>query len=358
MWTLLALLPAASGQSPATFDGHIVWERDFDAPTSTLGSAVVDSAGVLWSVSGFTALPVLTRVSPQGKLIGETDCNSGKPSPPSEFGDYRLALSSKGAMEILVSYSRWIGRTVYFDGAKVAAIHSDGTCGEFKPIVGPGAQYLDFSALSNGGFLAAGDQAPFTLIRIDPSGRVAWRRTFSEWWVGPSAAALNGGSVCVAAVVETRPSQPWHEHLMIVAPSGAVIHQRNLAGIAGTQMLPGPNGNCLALSSPNLPHSPGRLTLSSFGGDLSLLWSAPVPVEFTYGGGFMMVSTTKGPVAAARGTRGLFVAAFDFTGKLRWVAQDSERTLGIDQLASAGDSFYVLGGGKKPSKSLHVIRMR
>lgn len=107
---------------------------------------------------------------------------------------------------------------------------------------------------------------------------------------------------------------------------------------------------------PNLAR--GEFFLSSFDASLRNEWRTPVSFSAPQGGVFRLLGLRDGYVVVA-GARdgGLFVAKFDLHGQLLWSELDASRRWPI-LAAASGDSFYVVGGGKKDSASLHVIRVR
>lgn len=335
--------------SGATFDSHVIWKQTIQGVSaSVLDQAATDSAGDLWFISDpFGAEPRVARLvhlDASGTVVSQDRLPESIDPPFPEVSDFALA-SSGGPLAIVAHHSHAVGRSIYSDGADLI-LYNRGKWGVPVTIAGSGPEFKAFIALSDGHFLAMGDQSPMVLLKLDSTGKIEWKRRFPSTWTLPSGAAREHGGACV---LNSSYLAPWM-HLMRLDENGNVRFQvkfQGLNGIVGA----GPSNTCAVLySTPSANHYRMPFHLALFDSSLKQKWSVTIPVASYEGGSFNLASLSDGWAVvtdSAAGLGSVFIAKYDFAGHAVWSL--TEKSLPrTDLMVGVGDSFYLVGsdGGK------------
>jgi hypothetical protein len=340
-----------SSQSAVTVTDHVVWEHDFpNLGVSVTGAAVADRAGDLWAVSHYQRSNRLICIRPNGEMAVNVEVSKEiQPGDAAEAPFFSLAVSPAGLVVLVARYSHSVGRAVYFDGAALAVVNSDGTLGPVKKVASSGPEYKEFIALSDDHFLLMGDQSPMVVVRLSSAGEAAWRRTFPENWVLPSGASLDDGSACIVSPDYRRAIL----HLMWIDKSGTVRHQEQIA--ARRSQAASSSGSCTILYDQEPQLRRGAFSLTSFDRSFKRIWTTPVATSAPQGGVYGLAAISDGYVVTIALQDGVFLAKYGLSGQLSWAATDTSRKY-ADLIVPAGDSFYLIGAGPKDHYSFHVIR--
>jgi hypothetical protein len=242
------------------------------------------------------------------------------------------------------------GLEVFFDGAVFAPVSSDGKLGPVKNVAGNGPEYKELVALSDDHFLLIGDQSPMTVIRIRSDGEVGWRRTYSDNWVLPTAAALEDGSSCISSP-DYRKARL---HVIWIDRNGTELGRRTIQA-RRSQVASSVSACTILYDRDDIHH--GEFFLTSFDARRNRLWTVPVSDEAPQGSDYGMIAVSDGYIVTLGLRDGLFLAKYSLSGQVLWKSIDTARR-SADHIVAAGDSFYLIGAGPKDPYSLHVIRMR
>jgi hypothetical protein len=159
------------------FDSHITWKQVISEVTaSVLDEAATDSAGDLWFISNPWAAvprdPRLIHIDSNGAVISRDRLpESVSPAFP-EVSSFALAASSSGPLAVVAHHSHAVGRGEYFDGADFVLFDA-GKWGAPVKIARSGPEYKTLTALSDGHFLAMGDQVPWSFSDSIPPGKLS-----------------------------------------------------------------------------------------------------------------------------------------------------------------------------------------
>jgi hypothetical protein len=336
------LLAQAPGEG---FEAHTIWKQTLQGVSaSTLDEAATDSAGDLWFISNpFAAVPRDPRLvhiaAANGTVISKDRLPESIIPPIPEVSSFALAASSSGPLAAVAHHSHAVGRTIYLDGADFVLVER-GKWGMPVRIAESGPEFKALAALSDGHFLVMGDQSPMVLLKLDPTGKIEWKRTFPSNWTLPSGAGTDHGGACV---LSSGYLAPWM-HLMRLDERGNIRFQTKFHGRNGI-VAAGPSGSCAFLYSAATAN-PNRILfhLVLFDSSLKLKWSVLIPIASPAGGSFHLALLTDGWVVVTdteNGYGSVFMAKYDFSGRAVWslVEKSLPRT---ELLVAAGDSFYLV----------------
>ncbi len=359
LWQLLIilfLLPnPARAQVSEHLDSHLVWEHEFpNLRVSVLSTVVGDAHDGFWTLADEDFSPSrLLHISSGGQLLNRYELSAPyKTSTPWEGADFHFASLSSGKIGVLIDYSHANGKTIYFEGATFGSLDDSGNLSALKEIARPGPQYKEFVSLSDDEFLAIGDQAPEIIIRLDSDGGVLWKRKFPSSWVLPSAAPLENGAACI---VSPESAKRWL-HLIRLDKMGVVRQQTSIAA-GRAHAAGGPDGTCAVLYDREPNYGSGQFFLATFDRSLHHVWTTEVKFSAPQGGVYHLLGLHDGYLVAADSEDSLFLAKYDFSGKLLWSVLDHSRTVPT-QVAATSDGFYLISVGDRSSNTLDVIRGR
>jgi hypothetical protein len=332
---------------------HVVWEREL-ANLDAWGGAATDKTHSIWFASDYRGENRLVHIAPNGDLLSSDKFPSSlDPKGLSDNASFSLAVSPTGTLGLLAYYSHSVGKAIYNDGASFARIEG-GKVGVPIKVAGPGPEYKGFLAIGDDRFLVMGDQDPLVLMSIDSQGKKIWRRSFSWKWDLPEGAALENGASCIASPNYTVP----RVRVLRIDSAGNVQRQAEIAA-HGAAAASGPDGGCAVLYHRDPGFKREEFSLTLFDSSFKRRWTVPVKLDAPEGGSFYLVKVSDGFVVVTDGNRmaSLFVAKYDFTGRLLWSIDDPSRHA-PSLVVADGDGFYLLGAALKDRYSLSVIRGR
>lgn len=351
-WRLFAQAPSKD------FESHTVWKQTLEGVSaSVLDQAATDAFGDLWFISDpFGAEPRVARlvnVNANGTVVSRDRLPKSIDPPFPEVTSFALATSTSGPLAVVAHHSHTLGRSTYNDAADFVLLDR-GKWGVPLRIAGSGPEYKTLTALSDGHFLAMGDQSPTVILKLDLTGKVEWKRRFPSTWDLPSGARTEHGGACV---LSSSYLVPWM-HLMRLDAQGSVQLQTEFHGWNGI-VVHGPSDSCAVLySTGTASHNRIRFHLAVFDSSLKQKWSMTIPVASYVGASFHLASLTDGWVVITDSDAGfgsVFVAKYDVLGNIVWSATDKSlpRT---ELLVGAGDSFYLVGDNPEGRESSIVIK--
>lgn len=338
----------ACAQTSTSLAEHVLWERDFsDFYLSSFDEPATDRQGNLWAISQFRSDTRLVCINPSGEVLVNAELPQA--SFPGMLTHFSLAVSPNGVIGLLARYSHTVGRRVYPDWAKFAIVHPDGSLGPVKQVAAAGAEYNYLVALSDGQFLALGDQSPMVAIRISSEGDVVWRRTFSEIWVLPSGAALENGASCVVSSAYAKPLLEviWMDKL------GSVRHRERIAARRSAAVSVG--DVCTILYDREPASGKGEFYLTSFDSRFERVWTVPVVNSVPLGGVYSVVAVSDGYIVTIQARDDLFVAKYNFSGQLAWSTTANSRSY-ARVVATLDSGFYLIGAQPKDHYGSHIVR--
>jgi hypothetical protein len=299
-------------------------------------AAVSDSDGGLWIVTeephefkGF-----LTRISPDGQQVrGYVPAISLKQGITI---DWLTPAAGAGKIAVLANTSSWRGRDITFEGAFFLAAQSDGL-GSPTRLAGRGPQFTIMVGTSSGDFIAAGDQDPLTILRLDSAGKVKWRRVLSAKLVLPVPAEGDAGEIFVLS--QARSSVL----LQVLDVSGRVLRFTSLPGRQGT-IVADSGGGCTVLLSTGSARPGERVQMVTLDRELRQLRKAPTPMGAMGGRTYQLVSTPRGHLFAGESPvqktgAEKVLGEFDHSGEIIWQLSTEASSV---YLAPSRDGFYLV----------------
>ena len=172
-----------SAQAPGeSFESHTIWKQTVRGVSASLDEGAADSTGDLWFISDPPAAespaPQLVHISANGTVVSRDRLPESIKPPLPEVSSFAVATSATaGLLAIVAQHSHTIGRGEHFDGADFIPVDRS-EWGVPVRIAGSGPEYQSLIALSDGHFLAMGDQSPMVLIKLDATGKIEWKRRF------------------------------------------------------------------------------------------------------------------------------------------------------------------------------------
>jgi hypothetical protein len=302
-------------------DSHIVWEHSYNEFRRALPeSAVIDTHGTLWVITRGSDQRRLLRIDSGARLLDSQYLPSSvSPEPPSDSSNFHLIILSDGRVGLLVDYSHG-GRDRFFDGAKFGVFDIDGKLGALRRVAGPGPWNNSLVSLDDGYFLILGDQAPMRISRVSASGDVVWHKDFSQNWVGPSGAAMQNGSACIAS--ENYGANGMH--LLLLGRTGFVQRRLDINAREGT-VSTGWAGACVLLHGQSKDLANVDLSLTSFDSTLQRQWTTHVTGTVLWGAPYHLLTVSDGYIVCTDVHDGLLVMKFNFAGQVVWSGVDSTR---------------------------------
>jgi hypothetical protein len=295
------------------------------------------------------------HIDANGTVISRDPLPESINPPFPEVSSFALAISAEGPLAVLAHHSHTVGRSLYVDGADFALLDKD-KWGVPVKIAGSGPEYKALIALSDGHFLAMGDQSPMVLLRLDSTGKIEWTRRFPSTWTLPSGVSTDHGGACI---LSSGYLSPWM-HLMRLDESGKVHFQTKFQGWDGI-VAAGPSDTCAVLYSTGTANRNRiRFHLALFDSSLHQKWSVAIPVASYVGGSFHLASLMDGWAVVTDSEAGfgsVFMAKYDFSGNAVWSL--TEKSLPRTELsAGAGDSFYLVCDQPDGRESSIVFRAK
>jgi hypothetical protein len=341
--SLVAQVPTArtfveqpAGLLPPAGSYRLEWKRHFDRQTGieAVAGGSADHSGALWLITreGRGKLQeFLAKIDPNGELVGKYDPHV--PLKPIEWIAYLSPAASGNSIGLLASLASG-GRDQTFEGAFFMPFEANGL-GAPKRVAGQGPQFPTLVGAGSGQFIAAGDQAPLTLLKLDSTGSVLWKRAFSRRLVLPEVSVNSDGEVFVLS------QGGRYLLLQVLDAAGGVRTSKQIAARQGT-IAADPRGGCSILFSKGLGGQENRVYLLTFDQALHQLHQTETPLRGPGGRTYQLITTPQGHLAIGEGPRqGQNIAAdFDGLGNLRWQRVIPGGTVPL--LLSFPSGFYVV----------------
>jgi hypothetical protein len=300
---------------------------------------IADDTGTLWLIThAGPGKPnrSLTKINPDGQLLA--NYNPVLPLNPFEWvADLSPAASGKsvGLLASLVSG----GRDQTFEGAFFMPVGADGL-GNPVRIASRGPQFPTMIGAGSDEFVVAGDQEPLTLLRLDFSGKVLWRRSFSRALVLPIVSIGTSGSIFVVS--------QGGSYLLVdmLGSSGRVLRSKRISAKQGT-VVSDSEGGCTLLVSTGFNGKDNKVYLLTLDKNLNQLNRVETPLVGWGGRAYQLISTPHGHLVVGEGpTLNLqkeipkLIAEFDRSGTLIW--QQVTSSLASPLLAPFASGFYLV----------------
>jgi hypothetical protein len=332
----------ANSKSPQSAGSYTLeWRRHYQRQVGLAPNGIADDSGTLWLITH--AGPgepgeSLTRINSDGQLIGAYQPILSL-SPSERVASLAPAASDRG-VGLLASIASG-GRDQTFEGAFFVPVGSDGL-GNPVRISGRGPQIPTMIGAGGGEFLAAGDQEPLTLIKLDSTGKLLWRRAFSPRLVLPSVSIGSSGSIFVLSQGDA------YILLQMLDSSGRVLRSKRISAKQGT-VVADPVGGCSLLFSTLFGGSnKNKVYLMTLDRDLHELSNVQTPLVGFGGRTYQLISSPRGHLIAGEGPEPnpqkvvpkKILAEFDKSGTLIW--QQSTSSLETPLLAPFRSGFYLV----------------
>jgi len=252
---------------------------------------------------------LLLKIDADGELVGRYE--PSVPLRPSEFIAYLSPAASGDSIGLLASLASG-GRDQTFEGAFFLAVGASGL-GVPKRVAGRGPQFPTLIGAGHGQFIAAGDQEPLTLMTLDATGRVVWKRSFSRRLVLPTVDVNANGKAFVLS------QGGRYVQLHVLDPAGKVLRSKQVAAKQGT-ITADPGGGCSVLLSKGSGGLENRVDLLTLDQDLHQIHKVETPLRGVGGRTYQLVSTPTGHLVIGEGPKQgqNAIADFDGSGNLRW----------------------------------------
>lgn len=316
------------------------WRRHYQLQTGLVQEGIAADNGALWLITG--AGPgkpegSVTKIGPDGQLLASYDPLIPL-KPLGWVGSLALAVSgqSVGLLASLVSG----GREQIFEGAFFSRVGAGGL-GNPVRIASPGPQFLTMTGTGTGEFIAAGDQEPLTLVKLDAGGKVLWRRTFSPKLVLPTVSVGSSGDIFVL-------SQEGSDILLqVLNSSGFVLRSKRIAAKQGV-VVADPNGDCSLLFTTRFGGKDNKVYLMALDRDLNQLDRVETPLVGWGGRTYQLISSPHGHLIIGEGPEPnprnkKILAGYDSSGALIW-QQSISSSVQLPLLCPFRSGFYLVRG--------------
>jgi hypothetical protein len=241
--------PGSSGESSAQAEQIVAssgsytlqWRHHYERQMGLVLDGVSDDNGTLWLMThSGPGKPekFLTKINPDGQLLDNYKLTV--PLGPFEWVASWAPATSKNNVGLLASLVSG-GRDQIFEGAFYVPVGSDGP-GDPVRVSGRGPQFPTMIGADTADFIAAGDQEPLTLMKLDVSGKILWRRAFSPKLVLPTLSIGTSGSIFVLSQAGA------YILLQMLDPQGHILKSKRISAKQGT-VVADSDGGCSLLFS-------------------------------------------------------------------------------------------------------------
>ncbi len=329
-----------SGQDSANANSYSSeWRRHFALQTSLIPVGTADEHGTLWLIT--SASPgwqgnLLTKIDSEGKFIASYKPNL--PLKPIEWVAYLSPAASGQSVGLLASLASG-GKQQTFEGAFFVPVGPDSLADPIR-IANAGPQFPTLIGDGANQFIAAGDQKPLTLVKVDSSGKVLWRRSFSNNLVLPTVSVGGSGDIYIASQAGA------YVLLQKLDASGQVLRSKRIAAKQG-DVTADSNGGCTLLFTEGVGGKDNKVHLLTLDADLHLVSQVETPLVGWGGRTYHLISTLRGHVVIGEGPQTSpheeitkVMAEIDKSGKLIW--QQTISSQGIPLLAPFRSGFYLI----------------
>lgn len=325
---------------PSAGSYNLEWRHHFPRTAGIVPTGTSDDNGSLWLIT----IPgpggdAITKINPDGQLIA--DYSPVLPLNLGEWVSYLAPAASGHSVGLLASLTSG-GRDQTFEGAFFLPIGADGL-GVPVRIAQRGPQFSTMTGAGADEFIAAGDQEPLTLIRLDSNGKTLWRRAFSPQLVLPTISAGASGTVFVLSQGGT------YILLQLLDSSGRVVRSKKISAKQGT-VVADPGGGCSLLFSTRYGGEDNTVFLLTLDQTLHQLSQVETPLVGRSGRNYQLISSPHGHLVIGESpdpkprqlvfNRTNRLAEFDRSGSLLW--QQSISALVPPLLVPFRSGFYLV----------------
>jgi hypothetical protein len=288
------------------------WKKKFPFQVSLVPEASADDAGTLWlitSVGHGNPYESLTRIEPDGRVSGTYDPMIAI-KPIEDLGHLTLATSGQN-VGLLANITSG-GRVQTVEGAFFLSMGREGL-NPAKRIAGKGPQFLVLAGNGKGQFIAAGDQEPLTLLKLDAIGNRLWRRSFSKELVLPDVAVGANGNTFVLSEGDSSIL------IQVLAETGRLVKSKQIVAHQGTVVADG-DGGCTILFSKGDGGKENRVYLSSLDPKMRASKEIETPLRGWSGRTYQLISTPRGHLAIGESAeeKQQIMVEFDKLGRELW----------------------------------------
>jgi hypothetical protein len=312
-------VPVPSGPGVEKVEGvagassyRLEWKRHFEFQSGLVPVGTADDAGTLWLIThAGPGKPeeFLIRIEPEGRLSGKFDPKL--PLKPIEWVSYLSPATSGQRVGLLASIASG-GQRQTFEGAFFLPMGADGL-GTARRIAGPGPQFPKLVGNGTGQFIAAGDQEPLTLLKLDANGALLWRRSFSRNLVLPDVAVGPNGNTFVLS------DGAGYILIQVLDEMGRLLRSKRITAKQGT-VATDANSGCSILFSKGVGGKENRVYLSTLDQTMHQSDEVETPLRGRGGRTYQLISTPRGHLAVGEGPeqQQQILAEFDGSGRLIW----------------------------------------
>lgn len=350
-------VPASLAAAEPSDNERVLWQHEFGAfPHGFfLRVAGIDGQGNLWVLSDAYAEPrgnarrrTLFCIDGSGRQQSAIDVEAPLPEDKDEDApEYRPAIGADGPAGFLINRTRSHGRAIEERGTFYAPLAKSGVVGKSTPLSGAGGPlFWHIVPLSDGDFVAVGEQSPLLLVKLSPTGEIRWRRRFWQGFRLISVAALDEGR---SRVVTS--STPGHLLEFQLDAKGLLLRQTRGRGDPGDAAAD--RERRYAVFSGDLDPRDGRRAryrLTLFDAALRRQRTSEIPPEIAgpYGRSSYFVALRDGYLAAGiTWSDELFLARYTGSGELRWL-ETREQVWGLEDIVPSADGFYLIAETHPP----------
>jgi hypothetical protein len=295
------------------------WRQHYQRQNGLVPNGIADYSGTLWLIThAGPGKPEesLTRINPDGRLID--NYQPKLPLNPIERVASLAPAVSERSVGLLASIVSG-GRDQTFEGAFFVPVGGDGL-GSPVRIAGRGPQFPTMIG-AGADFIAAGDQEPLTLVKLESSGKVLWRRSFSPKLVLPTVSIGSSGSVFVLS----QEDEDNDIRLQMLDSSGLLLRSKRIAAKQGV-IVADPGGGCSVLFSIGIGGKDNKVFLMTLNPELRQLSQVQTPLVAWTGRTYQLISTLHGHLIVGPGPEPSpqkvaptkILAEFDRSGTLVW----------------------------------------
>ena len=329
---------------PVTSSYKLEWKRHFDIQVGITGG-VSDEVNALWLVP--QAGPgALIKIGADGQLAGTYYVHL--PLRADEWIESLCPAVTGHNVGLLASLVSG-GRLQTFEGAFFIPVGSDGL-GVPKRVAGQGPQYLTMVGTEADQFIAAGDQEPLTLLKLDRTGTVLWRRSFSRKLVLPTLDVGPNGGMFMLSQSEGGD----YVLLQSIDQSGNILASKRISAAQGT-VKADREGGCSVLLSKSFHGKDNRVYLATFDRTLRQLREVETPLYGRGGCNYQLILTPTGHLLIGESFElgRQVIAEYHSSGTLRWQQEISSEFTPL--LVPSRTGFYVVRN-RLSAKSFDVER--
>jgi hypothetical protein len=326
------------GEPAGSIPYRLEWRHHFDLRTGLVPVGTADESGTLWLITRRSGPQddLLTKIDSEGKFI--ESYNVTLPLKPIEWVSYLSPAVGGRRVGLLASLTSG-GQQQTFEGAFFVPVGSDGL-GNPVRIANAGPQFPTLIGAGSGQFIAAGDQEPLTLVKVDASGKVLWRRSFSSKLILPEVSIGNSGDIFVVS------QGGEYILLQMLNPAGRVLRSRRIIAKQGT-VVADSDGGCSILFTKGFGGNDNTVFLLTFDRVLRQLNQGETPLV-GHGRTYQLIAAPNGHVVIGESSEPRpatqipekMMAEIDKAGKLIW--QQTISSLGTPLLAPFRSGFYVV----------------